>query len=164
MSKEYFIDTCITEIEARRLPKVLEVGVGIGTVTKAVLRGINSTVPYSCLDMKQTNLDSLQQWHAGRFAELICSDVTAYKTSSRFDLIISDTALNMNGARLQRFAKSLSDLLTPSGILLIRELSFPDGEDDYGEMLRAYTASTESNTYSFCREPDVEQAFIQAVF
>lgn len=142
---------------------ILEVGLGAGATTKWLLTQLNGEGRYLGLDLDIQNVNQLQEWAQGRRytnSKFEACDATEGIPGQGYDLIVSDTTINLMGPRFACFLLLAHAALNKGGRLILREQSHPSGADaPYDEFMRRMWAARalRGDRYVCLSCSDVEQ-------
>jgi|GEM_PF-4175981 len=142
---------------------ILEVGLGAGTTTKWLLTQLNGEGSYLGLDLDSQNVIQLQHWARDRgytSSKFEACDATEFIPGQGYDLIVSDTTINLMGPRFACFLMQAHEVLREGGHLILREQSHPsDANGAYDEFMRRMWAARalRGDRYVCLSCSDVEQ-------
>ena len=126
-SKQLFVDGYV---RAKPGDQVLDLGCGTG----ALLRGLQQGVEYVGVDVDRAYVERARERFRGR-GTFVCADVTAFRPSTRFDVVIAYGLLHhLDDEHLRRTLEVARDALDAQGRAVFAE---PCSTPDQGPLERA---------------------------
>jgi cyclopropane fatty-acyl-phospholipid synthase-like methyltransferase len=112
---------------------ILEVGIGIGNTAKFLLQNKAKACAYLGIDLNNDMVVNINNWISDKSlhgAKALQADGCQFIKKESFDLIISDSVINLMGVQSVLFMHNCLENLTTNGCLVLRELASPEEYDN----------------------------------